>query len=131
MKFISSEFFRFLLSGGGNTLVTYLIYLFFLNYMPYGLAYSLTYIIGIYLSYYLSCRLVFNEHPRWRSAVQYPLVYAVQYFFGIILLNVFVRNDLLDEVIAPLVVIIITLPVTFLLSRWVIRKKVIVSSKDL
>ncbi len=124
MKYINAEFLRFLLSGSGNTLVTYLIYLLLLNYVSYGLAYSLTYLIGIYLSYYLNCRLVFNEPPRWSSAIQYPFVYLLQYFIGIILLSVLVQNKILDEVIAPLAVIIITLPATFILSRWIIRKKI-------
>ena len=124
MKLINSEFFRFLLSGGVNTLATYLIYLLFLRIMSYGAAYSLAYLTGIYLSYYLNYRLVFNERPRWSSAIQYPLVYMLQYFIGVIFLYILVRYEYLDRVIAPLAVIILTLPITFLMSRWIIRKKI-------
>jgi len=123
MKFINTQIFRFLFSGGVNTLATYLIYLSLLKYMPYGLSYSLTYVFGIYLSYYLSCRIVFKEKPRWSSAIKYPLVYAVQYILGVAILYFLVRYEYADKFVAPLVVIILTLPVTFILSRWVILHK--------
>lgn len=122
MKFFSPEIIRFIVSGSINTFLTYLIYLFFLSLMPYGLSFSITYIIGIYISYYLNCRIVFNEKPRWRTALKYPIVYLVQYIIGIFLLYFLVHFGV-SEFLAPLVVIVFTLPATFFLSRWIIKKK--------
>jgi putative flippase GtrA len=90
--------------------------------MSYKLAYTLTYLIGIYFSYYLNCRLVFREAAQWSSAIKYPLVYAVQYILGFMLLYGLVDFWNLSESIAPLIVIAATVPVTFMLSRWVIKR---------
>ena len=121
MKFFKSDFSRFLFVGSINTVVTYLVYLFFLSLMSYQLAYSFTYLLGIYFSYYLNCRLVFHESPRWSSVIQYPLVYAVQYMLGFLLLYGLVALLGVSESVAPLIVIAATVPVTFLLSRRIIR----------
>lgn len=121
MKFISGEFIRFLVAGGVNTLVTYILYLLLLEAFHYTLAYSIAYLIGIVGSYYINCYLVFKEPPRLRSALRYPVVYLVQYLVGVLMLFVIVDWIGLDKRLAPLFVIAVTVPVTFLLSRFMIR----------
>ncbi len=113
---------RYLLAGGLNTATTYAIYLLLLPLIGYAVAYTVTYAGGIFFAYYLSARFVFRRPLNWRHAVQYPLVYALQYGLGITLTTLLVEFAHVNAEFVPPVVIVITLPFTFLLSRWIIKK---------
>jgi len=121
MRMLEGEAVRFLVAGAINTAVTYLIYLLLLPYLGYSLAYTVTYCLGIVLGYALGVRFTFRVRPRMRSAVLFPLVYAVQYVTGLLLLFVCVRVFGIAEWGAILVAIVLTLPVTFLASRLALK----------
>lgn len=89
--------------------------------MAYPAAYSLAYILGIFISYYLNSRFVFKREIRLVKAFQYPLVYLIQYLFCVSLLFVFIEMFSLNRFIAPALVILINIPVTFYLGRFIIK----------
>jgi putative flippase GtrA len=120
MRFTSGEFVRFLLCGGANTLITYAAYLACLLIMPYLVAYTVTYVAGVVLSYYLNARFVFRQPLSLARAFQFPLVYLLQYTMGICLLYLLVKVLGTSEKLAPILVILLTLPVTFLLSKVIV-----------
>jgi putative flippase GtrA len=117
------EFIRFLVVGTANSLITYVLYVALVFVVPYPVAYSISYVAGILISYYLNCRFVFKEKLRLSKALQFPLVYLFQYLLGIGLLFVLVSVARVDKLIAPIAVVVITVPVTYLLSRYVIKEK--------
>ena len=117
------EFILFVLIGGINTGLTYGLYLLLLLIMRYPFAYSGSYVAGIFLSYYLNARFVFRERLRLSKALKYPSVYLVQYLIGLGLLYVLIETLHLDKRVAPLAVVVITVPATFVLSRYIIRGK--------
>jgi len=121
-RFTESAAVRFLLSGGINTVATYAIYLLLVQFLHYQVAYTVTYLIGIALGYALNVFWVFRSAPNVRSAIGYPLVYLAQYGLGIGLLWIFVDVLNIDQRIAPALVIVITLPIMYTLSRLVFRK---------
>jgi putative flippase GtrA len=123
MKFIEREGVRFVLAGGVNTLATYAAYLALLPFIGYAIAYSVSYVAGIFFAYYLSARFVFRRPLQWRHAIQYPLVYVLQYGLGITLTTVLIEGLRLNAKYVPALVIVITLPFTFLLARWIIKRK--------
>lgn len=123
MKFLDYEAPRFLVVGALNTGAGYLIYLGALQVVPYKSAYSISYVFGILASYFLNTRFVFREPWSWRKLASFPAVYVVQYFLGLGFLAILVGYLGVWEVIAPLLVVIATLPVTFVLSRYVIKWK--------
>lgn len=116
-----SELSRFLVSGTINTGITYIIYVAALQVIGYRSAYTLSYLSGILISYCLNARYVFRRRMALRSFLPYPLVYLVQYLLGIGALSLFVEYLHMDRRIAPLVVVVCLLPVTFILTRIVIR----------
>jgi len=120
MTRLTGQFARFVICGIINTLTTYLVYLACLYIVRYSMAYTLSFASGIFISYYLNSRYVFYEKLSWRKALKYPLVYLVQYLLGITSLYLLVELAGVSEVIAPIFVVLITVPVTFLLSRRVI-----------
>jgi putative flippase GtrA len=123
MRFIEREPVRFVLAGGLNTVTTYAAYLLLLPLVGYAIAYSMTYAAGIFFAYYLSARFVFRRPLHWRRAVQYPLVYVVQYGLGITLTMTLVEGMHVNAEFAPALVIISTLPVTFWMSRRIIKRR--------
>jgi putative flippase GtrA len=127
MRFINSvierEPVRFILAGGLNTVIVYAAYLALLPIVGYAVAYTVTYVAGIFISYYLSARFVFRRPLRWSDAAHYPLVYVLQYALGITLTTVLIEGGELNPEIVPVLVIIMTLPVTFLLSRRIIKRR--------
>jgi hypothetical protein len=54
----------------------------------------------------------------------FPLVYLVQWILGITILAILVELLSLHESVAPLVVAATTLPLTFALSRYIVRSGV-------
>lgn len=112
---------RFLVMGGVNTLVAYAIYLLLLNWMRYEIAYTIGYAVGIAMAYALSAAFVFRQPLRKRSAVRFPLVYVAQFLVSLLLLRFAVEILHLPEWLALGFAVVLTIPVTFVLSRWVVR----------
>jgi putative flippase GtrA len=122
MRFFDREPVRFLLVGGVNTVATYAVYLALLPLTGYAIAYTVSYVAGVFFAYYLSARFVFRRPLQWRHAVQYPLVYVLQYGLGITLTTVLIEGFHLNAEYVPLLVVVITLPFTFWLSRRIIKR---------
>jgi putative flippase GtrA len=114
------RFSRFVIVGAVNTAVTYLIYLGFVLFLPYLVAYTVTTIFGVFLSYILNARFVFRRPLRLVAALQYPAVYIVQYFLGVVLLYLLVEQAHLSKFVAPIAIVAATVPATYVLSRFVI-----------
>jgi putative flippase GtrA len=114
------QFLRFLVTGGINTALTYVLYLLLLPLFGYLVAYSVAYVIGIVLSYWLNSAFVFRQPMNWRSLVRFPLVYVVQYLLTGALLWLLVDMLGVDERIALLAAIAVTVPVTFLAAQLAI-----------
>jgi putative flippase GtrA len=122
MRSINREFFRFIFWGGVNTLSGYVIYAFLLLVLPYLLSYTVAFIISIYLSYFLNSKFVFNQELRLSKALKYPLVYLAQYVIGAISLYLLVEILRVNKLIAPLLVVVLTIPITYYLSRRIVRQ---------
>ena len=119
----AKEILRFLLAGGLNTALTYMIYLAAIVVVTYQVAYAIAYAAGILLSYWLSLRFVFRQTGNWRKLARYPLVYILQYGVGAAILEFLVGSLSVHAWLAPLIVAALTLPFTFVLSKCVLSAK--------
>lgn len=109
------------MAGVINSVSTYVIYVLIVLAAPYAVAYTISYVAGIGISFLLNTSYVFRAAPTKRAAAQYPFVYAVQYLVGLIGLHLLVRYLGVDARIAPLITLLVTVPLSFVLSRRVIR----------
>jgi len=121
-KMIDSEFSRFLLIGTINTGVGYLLYALFLQFFTFSVSYSFSFVFGVLLSYFLSSKFVFRVDMSLKKLFQFPLVYFLQYLLGLILMFFLIKIILIPALLAPLVVVAITTPITFLLSRIILKR---------
>lgn len=122
-RLLQREPVMFVIMGGVNTIYGFGLFLVFELFMSYDLAYSLTYVIGIFVSYYFNARFVFRQPMRLKTLLSYPLVYVVQYLAGLVLLVIFVELFGIDARLAQFPTTILTLPITFLLSRAIVSMK--------
>lgn len=123
MKYINKEFVRFLFVGVINTLSTYLLYLLLLFIFNYNVSYTISYIAGIVISFYLNSLFVFKEKVSFKKFVKYPIVYIVQYLINLIGLFILVEYFHFPKEVVPIIVIILSIPITYLLSKLIIRSK--------
>jgi putative flippase GtrA len=119
---IHFEFSRFLLVGATNTAVSYVFYLLLLEFMAYLYAYSISYGIGIVVSYILNSRFVFRQPLSLGKFLQFPAVYAIQYGVGAAILWLLVGRASLSPELAMLAVVAVTIPVTFITSRFILKR---------
>ena len=117
------SFLKFLVSGGVNTALTYVIYLILLRFINYQTSYAISYIIGIAMSFILNRYFVFQSDRGIRSAILFPFVYLTQYLLGVFILWIWVDVAGLSKAAGPAIVVCVTIPVTFFLSRAVFTNK--------
>jgi len=118
---VSPQFLRFLVVGGVNTGTTYLLYLLLLWLGASPLtAYNTSFVFGVFLSYVLNVKVTFQTKHSSRKLLSFPLVYVVQYAVGLLVLKVGLHFGLPAE-FAAIPVVLINLPVTFLMSRLLLR----------
>jgi len=113
---------RFLAGGLFNTAATYLIYLGLIRFMPYQWAYLVAYALGIVIAYVLNSVLVFRVPLSLKRFTAYPVVYLVQYVIAAGLLAIAVEVLHAPEAIAPLAVLVIMVPLSYLLNRLVLGR---------
>ena len=108
---------RYVLAGALNTGATYALFYALLRFVPYATAYTLAFVAGIGLSYALNARFVFAAPMRLASALAWPLVYLVQYIVGVAVLALLVERFDVVPAVAAIAAIVVTIPLTFVLSR--------------
>ncbi|MEY2252031.1 GtrA family protein [Comamonas sediminis] len=108
---------RFVVGGGMNTGFSYLIYLLGGLIFSYQVAYFIAYVSGIIFSYWFNARFVFHIPLSWKGLLSYPLVYLVQYLISALLLGSAVEYLGINKYIAPLAITLITLPLTYCMSK--------------
>jgi len=114
------HFVRFLLGGGVNTAVTYGLFMLLQWVMPAAAAYTIAYIAGILLAYAINTKFVFQVKPSVGAALRFPAVYVVQYVSGLAFLTLFTYVGLTNA-IALLLAIVVNVPISFLMTRFVLR----------
>jgi putative flippase GtrA len=114
------QFARFLVAGTINTITSYGIFVVLLRFMPYLAAYTIAYIVGVLLSYLLLTTFVFHTRRRLTTALRFPLVYIAQYLTGSVIVALVEAWDVRAP-IAAIVAIVASIPVSFLLSRSILR----------
>lgn len=110
-------FYKFLISGGVNTILTYVVYIFLLMFLPYVVSYTMSYIFGVVCAYISNRFFVFKKHQGLKSVALLFLIYIIQYVLGVLILWFWVEQLGFAARLAPLVAIIVTVPVTYVLSK--------------
>ncbi|MFF4042250.1 GtrA family protein [Streptomyces sp. NPDC001816] len=102
-----------------NTATYYCLYLLFLTWLPYLAAHILAFLFSMIGSFFLNARFTYRTRPTWRKFLLFPLTNATN--FLITTAGVYVIVDVLHagSRFAPLLASAAAIPVTFVVSRWV------------
>ena len=114
---------RFLASGGVNTLLTWGVYYLLLNILSYRWSYTVAYALGIALAYVLYRFYVFRRSGGRAAPLWVALIYLLQYLMGLALVSLWVQLLGAPVALAPLFAVAVSLPLTYLLNRWVFRPR--------
>ncbi|WP_141061541.1 flippase GtxA [Staphylococcus aureus] len=118
-----AEILKFIIVGGINTLNYYVVYLLLLKllHIEYMISHITGFIVAFVISYYLNCYFVYRVKPTWRKFISFPITQIVNVSLQTVLLYVFVSWLNLTAEIAPFAGLIITIPITFILSKWILK----------
>lgn len=119
------EIIKFVIVGGINTFNYYVVYLLLLKVLnvQYLVSHITGFIVALIISYYLNCYFVYKVQPTLRKFLQFPITQLVNIGMQTLLLFIFVRFFHINSVIAPFAGLIITIPVTFILSKYILRDR--------
>ena len=118
-----AEILKFIIVGGINTLNYYVVYLLLLKllHIEYMISHITGFIFAFVISYYLNCYFVYRVKPTWRKFISFPITQLVNVSLQTVLLYVFVSWLNLPAEIAPFAGLVITIPITFILSKWILK----------
>ncbi|WP_433449179.1 GtrA family protein [Streptomyces sp. CA-142005] len=102
-----------------NTATYYCLYLLFLNWLPYLFAHVIAFVTSMIGSFFLNARFTYRTPPTWRKFLLFPLTNVTN--FLVTTSGVYVIVDVLHagSRFAPLLASAAAIPVTFVVSRWV------------
>ncbi|EVJ96537.1 hypothetical protein P331_00728 [Staphylococcus aureus M0758] len=118
-----AEILKFIIVGGINTLNYYVVYLLLLKllHIEYMISHITGFLVAFVISYYLNCYFVYRVKLTWRKFISFPITQIVNVSLQTVLLYVFVSWLNLPAEIAPFAGLIITIPITFILSKWILK----------
>ncbi|WP_312281823.1 GtrA family protein [Oscillibacter sp.] len=121
------QFIKFILVGISNAVVTLLVYngiVLAFGTKCYLIAQTIGYIAGIFNSYFWNSRFVFSvESGQKEPFIKMCICYGMTYLLQIGLLYSFVEWLQLSTFLSPVLAIIITTPVNFIINRlWTFRQ---------
>ncbi|HBI3464817.1 TPA: flippase GtxA [Staphylococcus aureus] len=118
-----AEILKFIIVGGINTLNYYVVYLLLLKllHIEYMISHITGFLVAFVISYYLNCYFVYRVKPTWRKFISFPITQIVNVSLQTVLLYVFVSWLNLPAEIAPFAGLVITIPLTFVLSKWILK----------
>lgn len=115
------EMVRFSIVGVLITVIHYAVYWLLQLVINVNIAWTAGYIVGFVVNYYLSARYIFREKATAQNGAGFGGAHLVNYFLQMGLLNLFLWLGWSAEW-APVGVYAISIPVNFLLVRFVFKK---------
>lgn len=116
------QFIKFGLVGISNTIISLAVYyiFIFINLDLYIIGSICGFVVGVLNSYYWNNRFVFTTENRnhLRAILRTFLSYGLTFIISTILLFIMVEFLNISEVIAPLLNLIITVPLNFVLNKF-------------
>ncbi|KTC73205.1 GtrA-like protein [Legionella bozemanae] len=110
----------FAITGILSTLIMFGLYVMLYQFINYQYAYLIAYTISVVALYFMN-KSVFKGIMSLETILEFPLIYLLQYVLGALSLEFIVWLGF-SVTYAPLIIVIILLPVTFILNRIVFSK---------
>lgn len=106
-----------------NTCVYYACYLALHTQVAYLVAHVCAFAITMIGSYFLNCYFTFRTAPRWRTFLLFPLSNVANFVIMTVGLQVAVGEFGVDQRIAPLIVAVIAIPITYVVAHFIMVER--------
>ena len=121
-KEIIHTFVKFGMVGVFATILHYGIYWVLQRFIEVNVAYSVAYFFAFIANFYLTSYFTFGTSPSWKKLFGMGGAHVVNWLLQLALLNTFLWMGVAKEW-APIPVFVISVPVNFLLVRFVFTSK--------
>ncbi|QYA40906.1 GtrA family protein [Macrococcoides caseolyticum] len=120
-----SRLIKFVIVGVVNTINYYLVYLLLLKVLHLGyLSSHLTgFLVSFIISYFLNCYVVYKVKPTLKKLIQFPLTQVVNMGIQTLLLFIFVDLLHFNNVYAPFLALVFTIPITYFVTTHILTKE--------
>lgn len=119
------QFVKFCLVGVSNTAISLIVYYIFvlINKELYIVGNAVGFVVSVLNSYFWNSKFVFKkEDEKAKTVVKTFVAYGTNLIIGTALLYLFVDICHLSEFIAPLINLIVTIPLNYILNKfWVMK----------
>ncbi len=114
------EMARFIAAGALTAGIHYGVYVFLSYRLPPAFSYAGGYFVSFLFNFYISCYFTFRTCATWRKSAKFLLCHISNFFIQLLLFHIF-HAMLIPELLLPLPVLMIAVPVNFLLVRLALR----------
>lgn len=115
------EMIRFSIVGVLVTAIHYGVYWLLQLVVNVNIAWTAGYVAGFIVNYYLSAFYIFRKKTSVKNGAGFGIAHVVNYLLQMVLLNFFIWIGLSAEM-APVGIYAVSIPVNFLLVRFVFKK---------
>jgi putative flippase GtrA len=114
------QFIKFGIVGISNTAIGLGTYYFFLWLgAHYLIANILSWVVSVFNAFYWNHKYVFESDQKWLFLlIKTYASYGASFLTGTVLLYILVELLMVSDVLAPLVCLLITIPMNFLLNKF-------------
>ena len=120
------QFIKFGIVGISNTIVSLVVYYAFVwlncNYL---VANFFAWVISVYNAFFWNNRYVFQNNARWWVALSKTYIsYGMSFLLGMCLLYFLVEYAGCSELVAPVITLLVTIPMNFILNKfWTFKSR--------
>jgi putative flippase GtrA len=110
----------FVIVGAVNTVLTLCLYLGLHLFLPYWLAFTISFAAGVAFALFGNAKWVFAGTVKPASAAQFAAFYVFNYVASLAIVVVLVEGFEISSILAPLVAVALMLPINFTVNRFVL-----------
>ena len=112
---------RFGITGVVSTLVTYGVYYILLKWLRPTFSFTIAYMAAMVVNYLMTTLFTFKVNANTKNALGFIVSNGINYGLCTLLLNMFIWLGV-SEQLAPIPMYAISIPVNFLVVRFVMKK---------
>ena len=121
---------RFLLVGGSNTLITFVLLALLAHVLDHRIAYTIVFAAGMAYTTALTGRFVFSAAGSRGKSTAFVLWYLGVYLVGLLVVHLVDRDGERSGLVVALAVVAVTAPLGFLGGRLIYHRSPAVSGAD-
>ena len=115
------RFIRFTIVGTTAWVILYAVYYLFLSLLGHTVSYTIGYIVSFIVNYLLTVKFTFEVEASTQNGIGFIICHVINWLLQLLLLNLFIFYGM-KEKIAPFPVMAISVPVNFLMVKYVMNK---------